>query len=369
MFVGGGSGGHFYPLIAVAEALRARPEREFALYYIGPTPHEAAELDRLSIRFIWCPAGKQRRYFSLLNYLDVFKVAFGVFIAVIKLYVIYPDVIFSKGSFTSVPVVLAARFLRIPVVIHESDAIAGRANLLARSFAKAIGISYPEAAEYFPPDKTALTGIPLRAAILTPPRDPFAELGISADRPLILATGGSLGAEYLNNLLLRALPEILPHYNVVHLVSKQQLEEARLTAKTLLTEVPDLQNHYFLQGSVPGSVMAALLSAASLVISRSGSSSIHEIAYYGKPAILIPIPETVSRDQRSNAYAYARTGAAAVLEQGNLTVNLLTAEIKAIMGDQARYEAMAKAAKDFSLPAAATTVADLVTAIGIEHGS
>lgn len=369
MFVGGGSGGHFYPLIAVAEVLRARAsERPPELYYIGPSPYEADELKRLSIRFVSCPAGKKRRYFSFHNFIDPFKVVLGFFVAIIKLYVIYPDVIFSKGSFTSVPVLYAARLLRIPVVIHESDAIAGRANLLAKKFARAIAIAYPEAAEYFPKEKTALIGIPLRAALRTPPADPYDFLGIPKDLPLIVVVGGSLGAEYINNLILRSLPTLLTEYRIFHLAGFPHFDEMRLTAKALIGD-PTLQSHYYLQKGVPAPVMAALLGAATIVISRAGSSSIHELALYGKPAILIPIPENVSRDQRTNAYAYARTGAASVLEQENLTEHLLTAEIKTIIGDQTRYETMAKAAKGFALPGAAEQVADLVTSIGVEHGS
>jgi UDP-N-acetylglucosamine--N-acetylmuramyl-(pentapeptide) pyrophosphoryl-undecaprenol N-acetylglucosamine transferase len=368
MFVGGGSGGHFYPLIAVAEALRARTDHTAQLYYIGPEPYSQSELDRLHIHFVACPAGKQRRYFSLQNFIDPFKVMAGLLVAVIKLYVIYPDVIFSKGSFTSVPVLLAARFLRIPVVIHESDAIAGRANLLSKSFARAIAISYPEAARYFDTSKTALIGIPLRQALRTPPSDPFAFLGLPNDLPLLLITGGSLGAEYINNITLRALPTLLQQYRVFHLCGAPHFEDIRITVKALITD-QTLLARYYLQPQVPGEAMAALLAATSLAVSRSGSSSIHELAYYSKPAVLIPIPETVSRDQRTNAYAYARTGAASVLEQENLTEHLLTAEINAIMGDQARYERMAQAAKAFAMPDAAAKVADLVTAIGVEHDS
>lgn len=367
MLVGGGSGGHFYPLVAVAESLRTLAiPTPIELYYIGPTPYEQNELDRLDIDFVSCPAGKRRRYFSLRNYFDIFKVFTGFFVAIVKLYVIYPDVIFSKGSFTSVPVLWAARFLRIPVVIHESDAIAGRANLLSKGFARAIGIAYPEAANYFPKEKTALVGIPLRHTLRTVVKDPFAELGIPNDLPLIVATGGSLGAEYINNIVLRALPKLLQNFRVFHLCGSQLYEETRLTAKALLTD-ETLSSRYYLQPHVNASTMAALYQAASVMVSRSGSSAIHETAYYGKPAVLIPIPESISRDQRTNAYAYARTGAATVLEQENLTEHLLAAEIQTIIGDPARYNKMAAAAKAFALPDAADQVATLLVSIGTEH--
>ena len=142
--VGGGTGGHFYPLIAVAEALRAQvPAEELKLAYIGPDAFEQAELDRVGIRYVWCPAGKVRRYVSILNVTDLFKTLFGLFVAFFKLLAAYPDVILSKGGYTAVPIILAARILRIPVVIHESDARMGRANELAVGYAKYIAVSYP----------------------------------------------------------------------------------------------------------------------------------------------------------------------------------------------------------------------------------
>lgn len=367
MFVGGGSGGHFYPLIAVAECLKETPEQP-ELYYIGPSPYAPDTLAELGISYVWCPAGKKRRYFSLLNFIDPWKSFFGLFVAVWQLYKIYPDVIFSKGSFASVPVLLAARVLRIPIVIHESDTVAGRANLLAKKFARYIAIAYPDAAQYFPNDRTALVGIPLRRAITTPPSDPHTLLGIPNDRPLIMVTGGSLGAEYLNNAVLESLGTLLPEYRVFHLTGAPHYDALRLTAKALITD-PELQSRYYMRPSVAAEVMAALYAAASVVVSRSGSSSIHEIAVYGKPSVLIPIPESVSRDQRSNAYAYAATGAAAVIDQQNLSPHLLATEIHSIIGNQARYESMRTAAEGFALKDAAAKIAAILLQIGHEHGS
>lgn len=367
MFVGGGTGGHFYPLIAVAEVLKVSATPP-TMYYIGPTPYEAAELARLNISYVRCPAGKVRRYFSILNVLDAGRNLMGIFVAILKLYIIYPDVIFSKGGFTSVPVLLAARFLRIPVVIHESDAIPGRANLMARNFARYIAISYPEAASYFEAGKTALTGIPIRQALTHPPADPFAFVNVPNDRPIILVTGGSLGSEHINNIILRSLPNLLTHYRVFHLTGMAAFDEVTMTAKALITD-PLLQSRYYIQSSVAAEVMAALYSAATLVVSRSGSTSLFEISLYGKPAVLIPIPESISRDQRTNAYAYARSGAASVIEQQNLTEHLLTSEIHSIIGDRQKYDIMRKAALHFARSDAATLVAGVLAKIGVEHES
>ena len=147
--VGGGSGGHFYPLIAVVEALETYPNKP-DLFYFGPNSYNEVLLKKHKIKFVYCPAGKLRLYFSIQNFFDVFRNFFGIFVALFKLFLIYPDVIFSKGGYTSVPILFAARLLRIPVVIHESDTVPGRANIMAKNFAKYIAISYPEALSYFP---------------------------------------------------------------------------------------------------------------------------------------------------------------------------------------------------------------------------
>ena len=204
LFVGGGSGGHFYPLIAVAEVLKEQPQKP-DLYYMGPNPFDFNLLHTHGIKYVSCPAGKMRLYFSIQNFFDLFRNFFGVFVALYKLFILYPDVVFSKGGYTSVPVLIAARFLRIPVVIHESDAVPGRANQMAKKFAKYVAIAYPEAAQFFDASKTAIVGIPIRAELRTQSPNPFMEIGIPGDLPLIYVTGGSLGAERINNLILRVL--------------------------------------------------------------------------------------------------------------------------------------------------------------------
>ncbi len=364
-FVGGGSGGHFYPLIATAEALRVTAE-PMELFYIGPHPFDFPELARNDIKYLYCPAGKLRRYFSLQNGLDIFRTCFGFFVALYQLFVWYPDVIFSKGGYTSVPVLFAAWFYRIPVVIHESDSKPGRANMLARKFARYIGIAYAEVARFFPAGKTALVGIPIRQVLTTINPDPFTTLGISRDLPLIYVTGGSLGANRINNLILRSLPKLLPHYQVFHQTGVAFEAITIQTAQALIAD-QNLLSRYYVRGSVDATTVGALLDAAAVVISRAGSTTLFEIALHGKPAIIIPIPEEVSHDQRTNAYAYARTGAASVLEEGNLTDNLLVAEIQSIISDTQKYQTMQAAAYAFAKPGAAAAVASALISISHEH--
>lgn len=366
--VGGGSGGHFYPLVAIAEAIRSTAQNpvETELYYIGPEPYNRDLLDSLQITYTYCPAGKRRKYFSLFNILDLFKTIAGFVLALKKLYVYYPDVVMSKGSFTSVPIILAAAILRIPIVIHESDTKPGTANKIATMFAKYIAISYGEVAEYFPESKIALTGIPIRKEIITRHEHPHQLLNLDVQRPILFITGGSLGAERINNLILESLDELLPMFTIVHQVGKDNLEMIITTVEQL---IPDetLRTNYHPYGHMSATQISAAYDAANIVISRAGSTAIHEIAIKQKPAILIPIPESISHDQRSNAYAYINTGAASVLEEDNLSDGLLVAEITRIMGDPNIQTEMQTAAAAFAKTDAASIIATALIEIGNEH--
>ncbi len=368
VLVGGGSGGHFYPLMAVAERLNDAKQagRSISLYYFGPEPYNETELTQNDITFVRIPAGKRRKYFSFLNFLDPFKTLYGLMVAVKKLYFIYPDAVFSKGGYTSVPVVLAAWLLRIPIIIHESDSKPGSANKLAARFARYIGIAYDEVAEFFPAAKVAQVGIPIRKAFMVPDQNPLGALGVPTDRPLIFITGGSLGSLRINNLIIETLDELLLNFTVLHQTGPTHEEHVRKTATELIAD-RNLLQHYYAKGTLTGKEMHHALAGASLIISRAGSGSIYEIAHNGKPSIIIPIPEDVSHDQRTNAYAYARTGAGTVIEEGNLTDGLLMAEISRIMTDQALYSSMSEAAKAFAHHDAAEVIGRTLLEIADEH--
>lgn len=370
MLVGGGSGGHFYPLIATAEALRAREQEidtSIQLYYIGPEVFDEPALGNLGIEYVYCPAGKVRRYFSLKNISDAFRTFRGFFVALRKLFAIYPDAIFSKGSYTSVPVVLAAHILRIPIIVHESDVVPGRANKFGAKYARYIGITYPETAQYFPKERTALIGSPLRRSFYAEPNQKvLKDFNLTPDDNFILFVTGSLGAERVNNFVLQVLNELLPHYHIVHQTGKANIEVVNATADALITE-PDLRARYHAFGLLPAAEIHALQSFASLVVSRAGSGTISEIAFHQKPAILIPIPEEVSHDQRTNAFTYARTGGAVVMEEHNLTENLLVAEINRIMQDSELQAKMRRGAESFFIHHAAFALADTLISLSKEH--
>lgn len=372
VFTGSGTGGHFYPLIAVAEEVNTivakRKLLPPELYFIGPEPYDRRALYEAGITFRQSPAGKVRRYFSFLNIVDLFKIATGIVGSIFQLYKIYPDVIFSKGGYASFPTLVAARLLRIPVVIHESDAHPGRVNAWAGKFAQYIAVAYPEVAEFFKnKDRVILTGIPVRHDLQTVGSKTGAEfLKLENNVPAILILGGSQGSKHINDTILDALPGILEKYQIIHQTGPKLHEEVARTADFILRESEHKERYHAFPFLNPLQLRMAA-GAADIIISRAGSGSIFEIATWGKPSILIPIPEHISHDQRRNAYAYARTGAAVVIEQDNLTDGLLISEINRLEGDPALRKKLSEAASAFATPQAATTIAQMLLDVALSH--
>ena len=376
VLTGSGSGGHFYPLIAVAEQIRAQAaERRLLdpeLIYIGPEPFDSQALIEQDITYIHTSAGKLRRYFSILNIFDSFKTAWGIVRATMQLYSIYPDVVFSKGGYASFPTLFAARVLRIPVIIHESDAKPGRASLWAAPFARAIGIAHPDAAHQFPSkvqSKIALVGNPIRHDIESvAPSGGHEFLKLKDDVPTILILGGSLGAQAINNVVLDALPALLEKYNIVHQTGSANLTEVQGLAHVRIRD-GRFEERYRAYGLLNALALRMAAGISSLILARAGSGTIFEIASWGLPSILVPIPEDVSHDQTKNAFSYARSGAAVVMEQRNLSPNLLIAEIDRIVSDSSLMSQMGIAAKSFSRPEAAAKLAHVIIETALEHAA
>lgn len=374
VFTGGGTGGHFYPIIAVAEAIHeiVAEKRLVApkLYFLAPEPFDEQALFANRMIFVRVPAGKIRRYFSLQNVIDVFVTAWGFVSALILLLRLYPDVVFSKGGYASVPVVAAAWLLRIPVIIHESDSRPGRASLFAAPLAYRIGVAYESAVNGFPAkvrSKIARVGIPVRREVSVIDREGAKELlALDIAVPTVAIFGGSLGSQRINETILSALPELVSFANVIHQTGKDHIHEVEQTAKVALAG-NEHAGRYHAFPYLNAESIRRVAGAANLVVSRAGSTAITEISLWKLPAILIPIPESVSHDQRSNAYAYAHTGAASVIEEGNLTPHVLASEIRRLLTDAAAAGQMAAAAATFASADAARIIADEITAISLSH--
>ena len=370
VFTGGGTGGHFYPIIAVAEAVRAIADKEkvldLQLYYLSDEPYDTDALFEQGIEFRSISAGKQRLYFSFSNFIDMFKTGLGILEALFTLFFLYPDIVFSKGGYAAFPVVFAARILGIPVVLHDSDSVPGRVNIWAGKFAKRVALSYDEASSFFPKETTAVTGQPIREIVREKkPEGAFEYLKLDHTVPTILVLGGSLGAEAINNAILDDLSELLHKYQVVHQTGKAHYKEVSARAAADLAMHPN-KGRYLAFPFLNRLAVRMAAGAAWIVISRAGST-IFEIASWGIPSIIIPIPKKVSRDQESNAFSYARHGAAVVIEQDNLSKKVLLAEIERFSADPARYEKMANAAKAFASPDAAKKIAQSLIEIGFSH--
>jgi UDP-N-acetylglucosamine--N-acetylmuramyl-(pentapeptide) pyrophosphoryl-undecaprenol N-acetylglucosamine transferase len=370
LLTGGGTGGHFYPLIAVAQELHIIAKEKkllnSELYFMSDTPYNKGILFDNGIEYVGVPTGKYRRYFSLLNFLDIFKTAYGIIYGFIRVFAIYPDIIFSKGGYASFPALFAAKILGIPVMIHESDTVPGKVNLWAGKFAKKIALSYPEAEGYFPNDKVAWTGNPIRKEITMAVDKKAQEFFDLEDiSPIILVLGGSQGSELINNALLDALPKLLTSYQVIHQTGTKNIEEVSGTAKIILGDNKYFSRYKPMKYLSPIALRVAA-GGASLVITRAGST-LFEIAAWGVPAIVIPISSSNGDHQRKNAFAYARTGAGIVIEENNLTSEILLAQIETLMNDTLKREKMRSAAHAFAKHDAARTIADAIINLALTH--
>lgn len=373
VLTGGGTGGHFYPLIAIAEAVHDLvAEKQILsprLYYVADKPYDEEALFANDIIFVKAPAGKVRRYFSLQNVSDLFKTLFGTLQCLFILLKIYPDVVISKGGYASVPTVLAASILKIPIIIHESDAKVGRANLLAAKKATRIAVAFESAIAGFPEkfrSKIANVGIPVRKELLQLPtrETALATLSLDPALPTVVIMGGSSGSQRLNETVLDALPNLVSFANVIHQTGKAQFGDVEKTGRVIAGEHKDRYHPY---PYLNVESIRATAAAADVIIARAGTGSITEIALWGIPAILVPIPESISHDQRTNAYTYAHTGASEVLEEANMTPNVLASEARRIATDPVVNARMRAAAKGFANPNAGRLIAEEALRIALSH--
>jgi UDP-N-acetylglucosamine--N-acetylmuramyl-(pentapeptide) pyrophosphoryl-undecaprenol N-acetylglucosamine transferase len=370
LLTGGGTGGHFYPLIAIAEKLIEVSEREkiidLKLYYMSDKPYDDRALFENKITFVKVNAGKMRTYFSIKNFFDIFKTAMGAIQGIFTMFFIFPDVVVSKGGYASFPAVFAARFFGIPVIVHESDSSPGRLNVWAAKFAKRVAISWPEAIEYMPKDKTVLTGQPIRKEILKgDPNGAHEFFKLEKNLPIILVLGGSQGAEIINNTIIDSLPDLLSRYQIIHQTGQNNIDDVILRSKLIMENNPNIERYVPI--SFLGSKETRMAAGcADIIISRAGSA-IFEIASWGIPSIIIPITNSNGDHQRKNAFNYARSGACEVIEEGNLSTHLLVAEVDKILSTEQKANQMKEKALQFANHDAAEKIAQAAIDIALTH--
>lgn len=325
ILTGGGTAGHVTPNIALLPRLK---ELHYDIHYIGSYQGIEKELiEQFGIPYHGISSGKLRRYFSLKNFTDPFRIIKGLAEADKLIKTLQPDVIFSKGGFVSVPVVMAGKRRHVPTIIHESDMTPGLANKLSIPSATKVCCNFPETLEHLPKDKAVLTGSPIRQELLSGNKIAALDFcGLTADKPVILIIGGSLGSVAVNQAVRAILPELLKDFQVIHLCGKGKVDES-------------LKNlHGYVQFEYIQNELKDIFALTDLIISRAGANAICEIAALRKPNLLIPLSANASRgDQILNARSFERQGFSIVLEEEELTNEKLLSSIRDLYANRDIY--------------------------------
>ena len=325
ILTGGGTAGHVTPNIALIPELQ---KRGYEIYYIGSKNGIEKELmANFDIPYYGISSGKLRRYFDVKNFTDPFRILKGYSEASRIIKQVKPDVIFSKGGFVTVPVVKAAKRRNVPCVLHESDISPGLANRLCLSSALAVCANFPETLSHLPKDKAYLTGSPIRRELFSGNRlEGLKMCGFTADKPVILVIGGSLGSVRVNEAVREILPELLKKYQVIHLCGKDKVDSS-------LEGTEGYVQYEYIQKE-----LCDLLDAADLVISRAGANAICELLALHKPNILIPLSLEASRgDQILNAESFERQGFSYVIKEEELTSQGLLEAVSTVDSQKEEY--------------------------------
>jgi UDP-N-acetylglucosamine--N-acetylmuramyl-(pentapeptide) pyrophosphoryl-undecaprenol N-acetylglucosamine transferase len=365
LFTGGGTGGHVFPIIAIAREIRKfSTKEEFEFFYFGPKDEFAKLLlSEEDIKVKYLLAGKIRRYFTLKsffqNLIDIFiKNPIGVFQAFFRIFFLTPDLIFSKGGFGSVPTVMAGWLLGVPIFLHEADFVPGIANRILSKFSLEIFISFPKTI-YLPEKKMILVGNPIRRELLGGSEQGAKEFfKLTGEKPTILVLGGSQGAQRINDKILEILPMFLKEFELIHQCGENNFKQVKAEAKVMITK--DFEKYYHPFPFLKEGELKKAYAASDFIVSRAGSGVIFEIAALGKPSILIPLPESAQRHQFKNAYTYAENGASVVMEEENFTPRFFLEKLKYFFSNPNELEKMKEAAKEFSKPLAAKTIAGYI---------
>ena len=325
ILTGGGTAGHVTPNIALLPGLK---ELGYDIHYIGSyNGIEKKLIEQFGIPYHGISSGKLRRYFSMQNFTDPFRVLKGFGEAKKLIKSLKPDVIFSKGGFVSVPVVIAGKQCHVPTIIHESDMTPGLANKLSIPSASKVCCNFPETLAHLPKEKAVLTGSPIRQELLTGNRkDALKFCGLTTDKPVILIIGGSLGSVIVNNAVRAILPKLLKDFQVIHLCGKDKVDAS-------LKDLSGYVQFEYIQDELKD-----LFALADIVISRAGANAICELLALHKPNLLIPLSANASRgDQILNARSFERQGFSIVLEEEELDNSTLLDAIQKLYREKDAY--------------------------------
>lgn len=322
LFTGGGSAGHVMPNIALIEQLT---EQGWRVSYVGSyTGIERRLIEAAGVPYTSIATGKLRRYWSWQNLVDPFLIVLGCLQALMICLRVRPDVVFSKGGFVAVPVVFAAWLCRVPVVCHESDVTPGLATRLCIPLANTVCVNFAATERFIDPRKSLLTGTPLRQMLLDGNRERGLNwLGFNNEQPVLLVFCGSLGATQINHVVRQALPKLIPHLQVAHVVGEGQLSDRHRGIEG------------YRQLEFIGAEFGDVLMAADVVVSRAGANSIYELIALRRPHLLIPLPLSASRgDQLENARSFVKAGMSRMLLQEELNPESLTNAVLTVMSER-----------------------------------
>ena len=325
ILTGGGTAGHVTPNIALLPTLR---ELNYDIHYIGSyNGIERKLIEEMDIPYYGIDSGKLRRYFDPKNFTDPFKVLHGYKQARKLIKHLKPDVIFSKGGFVTVPVVISAHRKHIPVIIHESDMTPGLANKLCIPSADKVCCNFPETMRHLPENKGVLTGSPIRQELLSGNKlNALNFCGFTANKPVLMIIGGSQGSAVVNDAMRGILPELLKTFQVIHLCGKGKLDSS----------LDHLEG--YIQFEYVKKELADLFALTDVCVSRAGANAICEILALRKPNLLIPLSANASRgDQILNADSFENQGFSEVLTEDQLAPTILISRIMKLYNNRADY--------------------------------
>lgn len=336
IITGGGSGGHVMPALAVIEELRNNQNdffKKINILYIGSKKGiEKKLIEKKGIRYKSINTGKLRRYFSIKNISDVFKTLSGIVQSVHIINKFSPNIIFSTGGFVSVPVIIAGKIKKIPILIHEQTVDAGLANKIAGKFAQKIALTFPESGKYFQKDKIVVTGIPIRKEIFQGTKDSgYKRFGFDSSLPTIFFTGGGLGCRILNEAAKVILPELLIKTNVIYQTGASMNGRDFLDMKIIKESLPDsLQKRFYLTEFISEEI-ADVFALTDLAIARSGAGTVNELLTMKIPAIFIPLAIATNNEQLKNALISVNLGGAEIIEEKELNSVFLLDKIENLL--------------------------------------
>lgn len=364
LLTGGGSGGHVYPLIAVAQSLKEKTSVagiDLNLMIIGEGDfiERAAKENKIPYKIIF--AGKFRRYPSFKNIIDIFKIPLGFVQSLWHIFWFMPDAVFSKGGYGSVAPTIVAKLYFIPVFIHESDSVPGLSNTLIGKISEKVFLSFKTAEKFFDINKVVFTGNPIRKSLMLGNKDSARKLfDLNEVKPTILIAGGSQGAKIINEVILASLIVLTEKFNIIHQCGESQYNLVKEGVDTIIREGTQrysapITKYYRQYPFLDENQLALAYSLTDVIVSRAGASNLFEIAQLGKPAIIIPITQSSANHQYLNAFEFSLSGGY-LMEESNFNRESLMRELNTLLNPE-QYAKISEKIRAFATPDAADVIA------------